>query len=186
MRATEILKEEHTVINRMLRVLETLADKTAQGEDITAQTYREAIDFIRTFADRCHHGKEEDKLFVMLERCGIPRQGGPVGVMLAEHDQGRAYVRGLADAVARYEDGDEDARHAIVSNARGYIELLTQHIDKENNILYPMGDSAMSQQQQEELLRRFEDVEEDMGEDTHQRMLALVNRLEGELGLVEA
>lgn len=79
--------------------------------------------------------------------------------MLMEHEQGRRFVRGLAGALAKYEGGDKTAKTAVVQNARGYTELLDQHIYKEDNILYPMGDKVLSEADNMELLEKFEKIE---------------------------
>lgn len=114
-----------------------------------------------------------------MEEAGIPRQGGPIGVMLYEHTQGRDYVRGLADAVAAYRAGDTGAVPRIVENARGYLQLLSQHIYKEDSILYPMADRFLSPQKQAELLKCFAQVErEQMGPGKHKGYHVLLEELE--------
>jgi hemerythrin-like domain-containing protein len=184
MLATESLKEEHQVILRMIKVLVVASDKLEKGEDVSPEVFKKAVDFIRTFADRCHHGKEQDTLFPALGERGIPKHGGPIVVMLMEHEQGRQFVRGLAEAVARYEKGDKTAKSAIIENARGYAELLDQHIYKEDNILYPMGDKVLSESDNRELLERFEKIEREViGEGKHEYYLHMIGELEKELGI---
>jgi len=181
--ATDILVEEHQVIQRIIAVLNAAARKLEAGQAVSPDVFRQAVDFIRTFADRCHHGKEQDLLFPALERQGIPREGGPIGVMLYEHDQGRAFVRQMAEATEALAGGDAAAQAALLGGARGYADLLTEHIYKEDNILYPMANRVLSEADQQELLEKFEGVEESMGEGTHERYVALVEALEAELGL---
>src|SRR3972149_3274026 len=155
---TEALKEDHRVIEGLCRVLGHAAQRLDQGQAVPPAVFREALDFIRNFADRCHHGKEEDCLFPALEQHGIPRHGGPVGVMLGEHEEGRAFVRGMAPALAR--------------TARAYASLLTNHIPKEDTILYPMGEGVLSPQAKAQLLERFEAVErERLGPGKHQEYI---------------
>jgi len=184
MLATENLKEEHQVILRMIKVLIVASERLERGEDVSLDVFKKALDFIRTFADRCHHGKEQDTLFPALGERGIPTQGGPIAVMLMEHEQGRQFVRGLAEAVARYESSDNTAKSAIIENARGYAELLDQHIYKEDNILYPMGDRVLSQADNEELLEKFEKIEKEIiGEGKHEYYQHMIGELEKELGI---
>lgn len=178
------LKEEHEVIERMLRILNVASDKLERGEEVSPEIFKKSIDFIRTFADRCHHGKEEECLFPMVEARGIPRQGGPTGVMLTEHDQGRGFVRSFAEAVEKYEKGDKSAKQAIIQNARGYASLLSQHIPKENDILYPLADRMLGPSEQKELLEKFEKIEnERIGAGKHHEFLHLVMDLEKELNI---
>jgi len=184
MLATENLKEEHQVILRMIKVLIVASDKLEKDEDVSLDVFKKAVDFIRTFADRCHHGKEQDTLFPALGEKGIPKHGGPVAVMLMEHEQGRLYVRGLAEALAKYEGGDKEAKNTIIENARGYTELLDQHIYKEDNILYPMSDKVLSQYDNKELLEKFEKIEKEIiGEGKHEYYLHMIEELEKELGI---
>jgi len=182
MLATEALEEEHRVIERMVNVLQKACDKLEKGEEVSPEVFKKAVDFIRTFADRCHHGKEENILFPVFEERGIPREGGPIGIMLLEHEHGRRYVRGLADAIEKYERGDKSAKKEIWENARNYGNLLTQHIYKEENILYPMGNRTLSQSDQTDLMKRFEGVEKELGEDIHHSYVRLVEYLEKEVG----
>ena len=180
MKPTDILKEEHGGIKVMLGILGRMADSLEGGRDVDSAHLEQAVDFIRTFADTCHHGKEEDYLFAEMEKAGIPQQGGPIAVMLAEHATGRAYVKGLAEAVARYGDGDKAAVPAIVQNARNYIALLRAHIEKEDNILYPIADRSLTEEQQEKLLACFEDVErERIGPGKHAEYHRMLERLSG-------
>jgi len=184
MTATEELMTEHRAIERMLAVLEAAAGRLEAGEPVRPEAFRQAVDFVRNFADRCHHGKEEENLFPRLEELGVPREGGPLGVMLFEHDEGRAYVGAIAEAVDAYERGDEAAARAIAGNARGYVELLRGHIQKEEGVLFPMADQLLSADDQRSLEESFERVEtEVMGAGVHERYHRMLDELERELGL---
>lgn len=176
---TNQLKDEHKVIKSMLRILKTVSEKLSSGEQIDGSDIRKIIKFIKNFADRCHHGKEEDVLFMEMERSGIPREGGPVGVMLYEHDTGRSYVRGMSEAFSALEKGETDYIKDFCKNAKGYIELLNQHIEKEDNILYPMAEEVISNDRKVVLTHEFEKVEEErMGHGKHEEFLKLVKELE--------
>ena len=114
---------------------------------------------LKSFGPRAHHGKDEETLFLLVEQRGIPREGGPTGLMRMEHEQGRNFVKALAEAVERYERGDENAKAAIIENSRDYTQLLAQHISKEDDILYSSADKILSSSDQKELLEKFEKVE---------------------------
>jgi hemerythrin-like domain-containing protein len=180
---TDILTGEHNVIKRMIAVLRKAADQLERGEEVSPEVFRGGVDFIRTFADRCHHGKEQDQLFPVMAQRGVPQEGGPIGVMLIEHDQGRAFTRALAEATEAYAAGDAAAKKEIIRNARGYAELLTQHIHKEDNVLYVMANRVLTQDDQAQLLEEFEAVEASMGEGTHEKYTGLVEDLERQFGL---
>jgi len=179
---TDILTEEHNVIKRLIAVLHRAADRLEGGEAVPAEVFRQAVDFIRTFGDKCHHAKEQDILFPALVERGMPQEEGPIAVMLYEHDQGRAYTSAMAEATEAYAQGDEKAKEKIITNARGYGDLLLQHIDKEDNVLYVMANRILSDSDQDELLEKFEAAEAAMGQGTHEKYLQLVEQLEKEWG----
>lgn len=178
MTATDQLKEEHQGILLMLEILEKVSGKMEAGGKVEPEHPERIVEFFRVFADKCHHGKEEDLLFPEMEKSGVPREGGPIGVMLLEHDQGRGYVRGMAEAAPRYRKGEAAAEVDFTRNARGYIALLRQHIEKENQVLFPMGDRVLPGKKQEELLEAFERLErERIGEGTHEGFHKLLHEL---------
>ncbi|GAB4370887.1 MAG: hemerythrin domain-containing protein [Calditrichia bacterium] len=177
--ASDILEEEHRLIERMLEVLVKAIQKLEEGEAIPAELFLKAVDFIRHFADQCHHAKEENVLFKLMEERGIPREGGPVGVMLTEHVFGRNYNKGLEEAAHRYQKGEVEAKSDIIKYAQNYVELLSQHIHKEDNILYPMGNRVFSEEDQNFLLEEFERVEkEEIGAGVHEKYKRMVEELE--------
>jgi hemerythrin-like domain-containing protein len=172
MKGTEILMDEHRVIEQVLNCLEKLADRCEAGEKLDGRSALEALEFFRNFADRCHHGKEEGHLFPLLEARGLRRQGGPTGVMLHEHEEGRGLVTAMARAV------EHDRPHEFVRHARAYVGLLREHIRKEDHCLFPMAASLLSGTDAESLGERFEHVEHaEMGEGAHERYLRLANDL---------
>jgi hemerythrin-like domain-containing protein len=179
MSATDVLKDEHRGVERMLAIVEAAGKRLEAGGDVPADLYLSAVDFFRGFTDGCHHAKEEEKLFPAMEKRGVPREGGPIGVMLAEHEQGRAYVRAIAEAAARYSKGDKSAVSALIQNGRGYVELLRQHIAKEDRVLFPMADKVLSGAEQAQLFEAFETIErERTGPGEHERYHHVLDELE--------
>jgi hemerythrin-like domain-containing protein len=178
MKPTEELKAEHRAIEQMLRIMEQVCIRLESSEAVDTDHLEQIVEFIQVFADRCHHGKEEDLLFVAMEEAGIPKRGGPIGVMLAEHAMGRDYVREMNRAISAYKAGDVAAMSSIAENAREYIALLAQHIGKEDNILYPMADRALSSTIQRRLAEAFEQVErERTGAGRHEAFHELLDEL---------
>jgi hemerythrin-like domain-containing protein len=182
MKATDILMAEHRVIERVLRVLETAAQRLEQGETVRPGFFLDAADFFQGFADACHHQKEEGVLFKAMVAGGMPGDGGPVNVMLSEHELGRAYTRALRDAAQRLGRGEAGAASAVVYDARAYTELLRQHIAKEDNVLYPLASRVIPADEQDHLVERFEHIEpEEAGAGVHEKYLALADRLAREM-----
>jgi hemerythrin-like domain-containing protein len=182
MKATDELMSEHRVIERVIAVLETGAERLEQNQEVRPGLFIEATDFIKGFADGCHHKKEEGVLFPSMVAHGLPVEGGPIGVMLAEHEQGRAYTRQLRQAAESLQAGDATAKADVITNARAYAGLLRQHIMKEDNILFPMAERVLPPSEQGWVADGFETVEhEETGEGIHEKYLALADRLESEL-----
>jgi hemerythrin-like domain-containing protein len=180
MTAIAILKQEHRVIERVLDALEAAAGRTAGQVGVGPSFFIEAADFIRGFADEFHHMKEENVLFETLVEHGMPRQGGPVAVMLFEHEQGRRFTRAMHAAAEQWAGGDEGARADVVGNAQGYVQLLRQHIAKEENILFVMAEQFLPPDVQERVLADFVRVErERAAPGTREKYLALADRLAG-------
>ncbi len=178
MSATETLRHEHEAILKMLDATEEVARRLQANEPVGGEILDGLLEFFREFADHCHHGKEEEVLFPFLEQKGMPREGGPIGVMLLEHEQGRALVRGMADAAAAYRKGESGAGQRWANAASGYVHLLREHIDKENNVLFVFAERLLSSEEQARLARQFETIElEKMGAGTHERLHARMDEL---------
>jgi hemerythrin-like domain-containing protein len=179
MKATEELKKEHRGIEVMLKVAEAVSDRLESGHAVPPQHLRQMVEFFQVFADKCHHGKEEDQLFRVLEGTGFAPFAGPIRVMLEEHQQGRAYVRTMAEAARSYKTEPKAAAAVFAEAARGYISLLRQHIQKEDNVLYPMADERLSPEDQDKLLESFERIEQErIGPGRHEEFHRLLERFE--------
>ena len=179
--ALEVLKNEHRVIEKALKILEKAINKLKKNDEVSLKIFDDLIDFIKFFADKCHHGKEENVLFPTLEAKGIPREGGPIGVMLAEHEEGREYVKALSEFIQQYRSGDKTVVNGIITNALNYINLLSQHIQKEDNILYPMGENFLNEDDHKELMEKFEKIEEErIGPGKHEEYIKLIEKLKKE------
>jgi hemerythrin-like domain-containing protein len=180
----DLMVQEHRNIKRMLAVIRKYCYRILKNEDIRYEVFFEIIDFIRGYADRHHHGKEEELLFSrMLEEMGplaekLVRHG-----MLVEHDLGRLHVGELEEAVRRVMAGDDEARLDVIANAISYTHLLTRHIDKEDGAVYGFAAKNLREETMksiEEECRRFEETASADG--TVRRYLDLLDRLEADIG----
>jgi hemerythrin-like domain-containing protein len=170
MQATDVLRQEHRVIEVVLTGLEHVADMAARGQAVDGTKADRALEILRNFADRCHHAKEEQQLFKVMEQRGMSHDSGPIAVMLHEHDLGRSHIRAMVEAVPGACTGDAGAIKAFGQHARGYIGLLRQHINKEDNVLYPMAERLLTDADDRHLVEAFEVIErEEMGEGAHRR-----------------
>jgi len=169
--ATDILKHEHQVI---LHVLDAAERDAQHPEALDLERVAKIADFLRNFADRCHHAKEQDLLFPAMNRRGLPSDTGPIAVMLHEHDEGRAHVRAI---ILELEEAEPD-RAEIARHLREFANLLRGHISKEDDVLYVMADQLLTPADQEELTAAFERVErEEIGEGVHEQYHQLAHEL---------
>jgi hemerythrin-like domain-containing protein len=178
MRPTDVLMSEHRVIEQVLSCLEKMAARAVEDGTLDRSSARQAVDFFQTFADHCHHAKEENHLFPLMEARGFSRSQGPTGVMLAEHEMGRECLRGMAAAIDPAAEGDTDAVRLFADHARNYVDLLRQHILKEDQRLFPMANHRLTGEDQQALLRAFADVEDrDLHAGTHEKYLHVADDL---------
>jgi hemerythrin-like domain-containing protein len=179
MKATQELKNEHEGIQLMLQILEAVSKKMEQGEKIPNDHLDSMLEFFSVFVDKCHHGKEEDFLFPAMEKAGVIRENGPIEVMFNEHTMGRSLMSRIGDAADDYKSGNTSLSDEFSSASTEYVALLTRHIDKENNVLFPMADDRLSPQEDQKLMEDFEKLEQDrIGPGKHEEFHHLLNRLE--------
>lgn len=184
MRPTETLVAEHRVIEVVLACLDKLADDAFTKGAVDIVPARQAVEFLRNYADAFHHGKEEARLFPAMERCGIPADAGPTAVMRHEHELGRANVRAMAAAIDDFERGTLGASDRYAFAARGFVALLRDHIAKEDQVLFPMADRMLSPAAQIELASEFDHVERhEVGPGTRERFEAVAQSLAGRFGI---
>ncbi len=178
MKPTQILSSEHRIIEVVITCLERMTERANAEGRLDGPAASDAVEFIRGFADHCHHGKEEARLFPMMIEKGFPSEGGPVAVMKSEHEQGRAFVRGMSDSITGAAQGETGELENFTKHARGYAALLRNHIIKEDNILFPMADRTLSEEDQQKLLDQFEKVEaEEIGEGVHEKYMEIAHSL---------
>jgi len=176
--AIQSLMDEHRLIEQVLGALETFADRLETGKTLDRAAVAKFADFFKNFADKCHHGKEEDRLFVEMEKNGFPKEYGPLAVMYSEHVEGRTHVGALAAAGEGSGALTAMEREQVLAHARAYVPLLRNHILKEDNILYPMALQAIRNEEMDKLGEAFEAFERGvMGEGAHAHFHALAEDL---------
>ena len=166
--AVEMLEAEHRVIQKMVAGMSVLAEQLEGGEPVDVSLLESIVVFLRTFADRLHHGKEESFLFPALIRRGVPSQGCPIGGLTMEHQKGRVMVGELADAIRGYAAGEPPARENLVKSLRALVAFYPSHIWKEDYLLFPLAGKVLTPEDQQELMDKFETVERELGLDVHE------------------
>ena len=173
-----ILKHEHRIIERVLRGLEGVCLRIEAGYRVPAEALVEIVAFITTFADRYHHGKEEKFLFPALDRRGITREGGPLGAIECEHQLERNLIGDLEHAIELYEDGDGEGGQRFVLAARAYVMMLVGHIEKEDSVLFRIGDEVLDDIEKRDLAASLKQADAALGERTLQDYELLATELE--------
>ncbi len=169
MNVTKKLVDEH---KNILKVADALIKKAEECEKGKADKkfFEEAVFFIRNYADKFHHAKEEDILFKAICTPEAEMHCNPVEQMLHEHELGRSFVKEMEEGAR-----EVDAKK-IGENARKYACLIREHIFKEDNILYPMCEEGLSEKAKKEMIKAFEMADE-KAKDTESKCLNIARRL---------
>lgn len=169
MKATEQLIAEHEAVKLVLRIFQVISANIQKGREINNNHLDRLLEFLKVFVDKCHHTKEEELLFPLLQKKNPNRIGGPVGVMLNEHVQGRSLIKQISQEIEKYNKDAKNEGPKIIEGLGKYTSLLSQHIRKENEILFPMADSILSESEQNKLFEAFEELETNrIGLGTHE------------------
>lgn len=182
-RPFHILKHEHRIIERSLRALDGVCVRIEVGNRIPGDALLAIVDFITAFADRYHHRKEEMYLFPALERRGITREGGPLGAMEHEHQVERELIADLEQAIGLYKEGDVEAAQRFVEAARSFVGMLVGHIEKEDSILFRIGDEVLDDEEKAALVVSFKETDSALGNRTLQDYERLASELEDKWAL---
>jgi hemerythrin-like domain-containing protein len=179
MNPIEELKIEHRAIETALAILSRISHDPAQrpASDVARDAGR-LIEFFKVFADACHHAKEEGHLFPVLEQMGVSRDGGPIGVMLAEHEQGRRLIRQMDASLGRVETDGQPAWEAFRKAAATYVDLMHRHIFKEDHVLFEIARQRLSKVRMQRLAVDFQRLErEKIGAGRHEAFHRLLDEL---------
>ncbi|GAA0079630.1 hemerythrin domain-containing protein [Clostridium sporogenes] len=147
MNSIELMINEHKNIKRMLAVIRKYCFKVLKNKEVDYNDFYRIIDFVRNYADKHHHGKEEDYLFNrMVDEIKGPTEKLVKHGMLVEHDLGRLYMQNLEKALKALENGEEEAKIDIIANAVSYTDLLYRHIEKEDDVVYKFAERNLSKE----------------------------------------
>lgn len=170
-KATQDLRKEHDSILYVLEIVDKMMTSDSKSDIEKSGYYQELIYFLKIFADKCHHGKEENYLFEELVINPLHKDKGLIKEMLEEHVEGRQYIA-LMDEALKVKDLDK-----FNANATNYSQLLKKHIEKENNLLFPQTDKLLDEKKQDELFERFEQYEEKViGHGVHEKLHEMIHK----------
>ena len=175
---TNVLAEEHRIIEKVLKSTAILIKKLEAGMDVDLGELKNITEFMTVFGDKCHQAKEETELFPLLQMKEASVKGCPLATLINEHDKLRTLVRNLSTAAMSYEHKDTSARKTLAACFRGLLDVYSDHLWKEENILFPMTNKILNDEEQKYLEKRFIAVEKEIGIDTHCRYKELADVIE--------
>ena len=158
-----LLKEEHDVIDKMVKRLKEERKKIIDKEQVDPDFIETTVDFFKTYADRTHHGKEEDILFAELEKKQLkPKDKEAMNELVKDHKFARKIVQALLEEKEKYVDGEEEALSEILNNLETLIELYPAHIEEEDKIFFDNAMEYFSEEEQDDMLDRFYEFDRGM------------------------
>lgn len=170
--ATDVLRHEHDAILLALKILNKISDEVSAGKT-TADNVAIFLDWLREFSDTCHHGKEEGLLFPAMIEAGQPAEGGSIAEMLSDHEEGRTLIVTMAAATTPAMKPVEFSKAATA-----YIAHMREHIDKENNVVFPLADQVIDPKILDGLVAAFDRHEEEvMGHGRHEQLHDMLDEL---------
>jgi DUF438 domain-containing protein len=176
----EMLMEDHAMIER---VFDAVTGALEAPSGATPQLVGKARAFLVEYADGCHNQKEEQHLFPTIEARGIPRHGGPLAVMLQEHEQSRQLLKRLTPMMEAVAGGDSSGLDELRQVFAEYTTLMKNHYWKENDILYPMAQRVMNREDADSVIAGIEQVEASSGPDTGAKFAQLAQEIESSGGV---
>jgi hemerythrin-like domain-containing protein len=173
----KMLIEEHKFILKVVAACAAISHRLTAGEKGDVELLLRIVEFMQQYADKCHHGKEEDLLFPALEKAGVPSTGCPLEALRAEHKKGRQLVAQLNDSANEYARLVTGASDGILIALNGIAKLYPNHIWKEDVMVFPMADRLFSPEKKKELLLEFREVKANLGHDVHCKFISFAEKL---------
>jgi hemerythrin-like domain-containing protein len=179
MKATDLLQDDHHLIERALATLATATTQLERGAPCRPGFFLGVVEFLEGFVHALHYQREENVLFVAMERRGASRTAGPLALAIREHQTSRAAARTIRMAAERWEGGDESARDDLANECRQLVSVLKQHIAREDQLLFPMAQDMIPAEDHFQLLDDL--VQPDTTDRGQEFFEALVAALEEEV-----
>jgi hemerythrin-like domain-containing protein len=178
-----LLKHEHRVIEQVLRALEGVGFRLICEAEMPVEALSEIVDFMSQFVDGYHHAKEETYLFPALQRQGIVREGGPLGIIEREHQSERQLIDQLSKAIQDLKAGSEASKQIFTRAANQFVAHLTNHMQQEEAILLRLAEELFDPSDDEAVEKGFCQAEKEFGESTVKRYENLARTLEAKWAL---
>ncbi|TAK24446.1 MAG: cation-binding protein [Nitrosarchaeum sp.] len=155
--STASLRRDHDLIEKVIKAMESTIQLLNDGKQIPESILLPVIDFSKNFTDVCHHSKEENSLFPALEQAGMPRNMGPIAMMLIDHERSREIGKEMENSAKDYISSGNSIK--LISDMQQYVEHITEHLWKENNRLFMMAEARL-QYVAKKVDKELNDIEE--------------------------
>lgn len=155
--STASLRRDHDLIEKVIKAMESTIQLLNDGKQIPESILLPVIDFSKNFTDVCHHSKEENSLFPALEQAGMPRNMGPIAMMLIDHERSREIGKEMENSAKDYLSSGNSTK--LISDMQQYVEHITEHLWKENNRLFMMAEARL-QYVAKKVDKELNDIEE--------------------------
>lgn len=139
--STASLRRDHDLIEKVIKAMESTIDLLTNNKQIPESILLPVIDFSKNFTDVCHHSKEENSLFPALEQAGMPRNMGPIAMMLMDHERSREIGKHMEESAKEYLSFGNSRN--LINDMKQYVEHITEHLWKENNRLFMMAEARL-------------------------------------------
>jgi hemerythrin-like domain-containing protein len=181
MKAIDILRTEHTILERVLVTLDVAAVGAAHQKPVRPGFFIDAYGFVLDFTEGYHFKKEEDVLFKVLATHGLPIEGGEIGSLIGEHQHSHTYILAMLEAARLWDTHDEQAKAEVIWATSGYTSLLHTHISRENNVLFNLVAQETDKEEQYQIAEEFEKINHlESGENLHEKYLQVATHMEQE------
>jgi len=139
--STASLRRDHELIEKVIKSMETTIQLLENEKQISESILNPVIDFSKNFTDVCHHSKEENALFPALEQAGMPKNMGPIAMMLIDHERSREIGKFMEESAKEYIQSGTSKN--LINYMKQYVEHITEHLWKENNRLFMMAEARL-------------------------------------------
>ncbi len=168
---------EHRRIERMISLIANEVKRIGETKVVNQSFIDTAVDFIRTYADRTHHGKEEEILFRDLSKKKLSVADDTVmNELIQEHKEGRATTVALVTAAEAYQKGNTEALSSITRNLEKFVDFYPRHIRKEDTLFFPSAMTYLSETEQQSMLAEFREFDRKMIHAKYQSVLESLKR----------
>jgi hemerythrin-like domain-containing protein len=162
MQIIQILRQEHSLIRLVLTTMDRLRPQRGKSIPDAGRQLESLLEFLWIYVDHCHCGKEENVLFLAMEKAGSSRQTGPIGIGLAQHQMIRKTLQFLQEVALQWQPDEPQSNLSLAAAMDDYMLQLRAHLDREERVLFPLAEDQLGEHQDARLLQAFHSLEQNL------------------------